>query len=73
MRQLLIYRHVCDLYARKGRAVSTAEVVLASELPRSSVYKYLAQLIQLGFVVKVARGWYTPCNVYQWHMDDYLS
>lgn len=70
---LFLYRCLCESYAQLDRAVGFDELRRVAGYSRSSTFNYLSLLIDLGFVSRPARGWYTPLNVYQYHMDDFLK
>lgn len=77
IRVLMLYRIICELYAKNGRAVSANELKVElcfTDLPlrvsHGTAYSYINELIQLGFVDRIEHGWYIPVDIYQWHMDD---
>lgn len=73
MKVLFLYRLICHLYPRLGRAVSIQEIKREVNYSHGSLYNYINELIYGGFIIRVAEGFYTPFNVYQWHMDDFLN
>lgn len=71
--QIVVLKAICAVFNEQGRAVSLRDIVHASGIPRSSVHKYLSQLISEECVNRVAMGWYTPSSFYQWKIDDYIE
>ena len=80
MKVLYTYRILCEMYACNGRAVGSSELMDAvnfqnnfGSISQGTFYGYIKALMNLGFVVRVARGWYVPVDIYQMHMDDYIN
>lgn len=72
MKELFIYRLICDQYAsRGGLAVPARDIINEAHSSRRTTYKALKNLLDMGFISKPVKGWYLPMNVYQWHMDDF--
>jgi len=49
---------VADLQASLGRGVRVIDIQRKSKIPRSTIYRYLNQLIESRVVTKVSRGKY---------------